>query len=68
MKRLHAEGDALTEETRRLRETVKALQERLAALEAVPPKSEAPSRGRPPNEPIGGRLARFFRSLIGCTD
>ena len=63
VKRLHAEGDALTEETRRLRETVEALQERLAALEAVPSQSEAPSRGRPLKEPIEGRLARFFRNL-----
>jgi len=68
VKRLHVEGDALTEETRHLRETVKALQERLAALEAASPQAEAPSRGRLPNEPIGGRLARFFRNLTGCTD
>jgi len=59
VRRLHAENDALTEETRRFRETAKALQERLAALEAGLPQPKAPPRGR---------LARFFRNLMGRTD
>jgi len=67
VRRLRAENDALIEETRRLREDVQVLEERLALLEA-PPQPKAPPRSRPPTEPIGGRLARFLRDLMGCTD